>query len=325
MTAARIWRTSVQVAVSAGLLYWVFRGVDLGRTFSFIGRADSAGLAGGVFFLFAAWLLKAVRLRYILLGVKAISLASILSSSIVGYMFNASLPAKSGNLAFAYWLGKKNAISKSTSLAAILLSGIVDAGALVCVAPLVLYFALPDAGPLRLVVWGAAGVVAGFGGALVGLVYQRERARRWTRGFVGLVLPSRAEAAADKIDLFVRGLDIVRERGRLAHLLWMSAGVVLSYLFRIYVILGAVGVTLGLPAVVVVWIFVNVGTVAPSFVGNVGPYEFMAVTALRLFGVGEEAALAAALLLHFLLLAPVVLAGLVCLWCDRFLADRGAA
>ena len=126
-------------------------------------------------------------------------------------------------------------------------------------------------------------------------------------------------------DYFVDGLEIIKRGKRLTNLIFMSAPVIICYLLRIYFVFLGMGISVGLSTVVVVWVFANIGTLAPSIVGNIGPYEFMVVIALKLFGVKEDAALAAALVLHFLILAPVVLAGLANLWYEKIRVTKPVA
>jgi len=322
MTAARILRIPVQLVVSGGLLYLVFRRVDLRRSFSSIESADPFWLLAGIVVLFAVLLLKAFRLRYILWRVKRIPVLTLFSCSIIGSMFNASLPAKSGSLAFAYWLGKKNAVSKSTSLAAILLPQIIDAAVLVFLTLILVYFVLPEAGAFRAMFWTAGVSVLLIIGCLAGLAGQRERVREWIQSVIGRWFPKGSGILTSHIDHFAEGLDIIKKKGRLVNLIFMSAPVIICYLLRIQFILFGMGISVGFSAVVVVWVFANIGTLAPSIVGNIGPYEFMVVIALRLFGVKEDAALAAALVLHFLILAPVMLAGLANLWREKNLTPK---
>lgn len=322
MTAARILRIPVQVVVSGGLLYLVFRRVDLRRSFSSIESADPFWLLAGIVVLFVVLLLKALRLRYILLRVKTIPVLTLFSCSIIGSMFNAILPAKSGSLAFAYWLGKKNAVSKSTSLAAILLSQIIDAGVLVFLTLILVLFVLPEAGAFRAMFWTAGVLVLLIMACLAGFTGQRERVQGWIRSVIGRWFPKASGILTSHLDHFAEGLGIIKKKGRLTNLIFMSAPVIICYLLRIHFILFGMGISVGLSAVVVVWVFANIGTLAPSIVGNIGPYEFMVVIALKLFGVKEDAALAAALILHFLILAPVMLAGLANLWREKILTAK---
>ena len=87
---------------------------------------------------------RTYRWKYIISPIKKISTQSLFSGVAIGYMANNLLPARLGEFVRAYIMGKKEGISKSSTLATIVLERIFDGLALLFfLAFISLLFSLP--------------------------------------------------------------------------------------------------------------------------------------------------------------------------------------
>ncbi|NIN63422.1 MAG: UPF0104 family protein, partial [Anaerolineae bacterium] len=59
---------------------------------------------------------------------------------------------------------------------------------------------------------------------------------------------------------------------------------------------------------------IHIGLVVPSSPGRIGVFHFLCVLSLSFFGVDGAVALAYGFVLHFIVVVPVILVGLLCLW-----------
>ena len=84
----------------------------------------------------------------------------------------------------------------------------------------------------------------------------------------------------------------------------------------------AVGVELSLVEAVFVTAAINLGVAIPSSPGFVGTYQWLGVSALALFDIGQEAALAFAIAMQAVWYVPTTLAGAVFL-VARYSSPRG--
>ena len=128
MKNLKLW---IGLAVSAALLVWVFLQVDLAA----LGRALAE--TNYLFLLLclpAMWLLyviRAIRWDFLLRPVKKVGYTSLLTSTVVGFAGNMVLPARLGEIMRIIDLGRRERISKTATLATIVLERILDGLAIV--------------------------------------------------------------------------------------------------------------------------------------------------------------------------------------------------
>jgi uncharacterized membrane protein YbhN (UPF0104 family) len=94
--------------------------------------------------------------------------------------------------------------------------------------------------------------------------------------------------------------------------IWLCAA--LQY----YLVMPAMGLTLGFSAALLVLCLTSLGMVIPSSPGYVGVMEYLTVLSLSLFGVTKEAALGYALVLHALLYLSSSVLGAIGLWAEGY-------
>jgi uncharacterized membrane protein YbhN (UPF0104 family) len=71
-----------------------------------------------------------------------------------------------------------------------------------------------------------------------------------------------------------------------------------------------------------VLVVIHIGLVVPSSPGRIGVFHYLCVLSLSIFGVEGALALAYGFVLHFIVVLPVVLVGLLCLWKENLTLYR---
>ncbi len=220
----------------------------------------------------------------------------VLAAMTAGFAVGIAVPARAGDLVRAHLLARRAGLRRSFVLASAALDYVVGTASLVpLVALLAVVVPLPSwaRDAIAVTAVGSAGAIA----ALFLLRPPREGGDTDGPGIAGLVARLRS------------GLSAVHEPGALARSLgWAIAGWG-AELAVAWATLAAVGLapTLGLAALVVLaTAAANAVAVSP---GNAGPFELAAMLPLAGVGVAPEPALAFALLLHVVHLAPVAAMG----------------
>lgn len=234
----------------------------------------------------------------------------VLSSLLIGYLFNNILPARAGEVARVVALHQRARTSRVEAGATVVLERLYDVAALLVLLAVTLPFT-PD------VAWLPSGAVIGtalavFVGLAVALVAGGgEGGRRLvTAGLARIpaVSPARAHTVAAGIESGLVGL----RKPRLALVVfllslisWAAFG--LSAWFVIHVF------DLGLSPVAGLFVMIAVGLamILPSPPAGLGVFEGAVVLALGVYGVQPADALSCALVLHAVNFFPFIVAGVV--------------
>lgn len=306
-------RLGIGLAVSLFFLVWLFGGVDLPRVWGILKEADYSWIILALPVYFVGVWLRAVRWQYLLSPVKALNARALFPYTVLGFMANNVLPLRAGELVRAYLLGEKEAISKTSILATILVERVLDALTL-------LFFALAVSLLVPLPDWLRTGVTLAslvFLGLLVlslAAAFLSGAALALT-GLLARALPSSWRPRVQNlVRLFLEGLASLRQ-GRvlgmvslLSLLVWLAETglfLLVGYGFRLFLPFHAFLLTMSVA---------NLGISIPSSQGGIGPFEFLAARTLGLFQVDPSLAAAYAIGVHAALLVPITLLGLFFLW-----------
>ncbi len=305
-------RLLLGILISLVLLGLALRHIQPGRVGQALAAADYRFvlLAAGLRLL--ALGLRAVRWSVVLRPVKRVGPRALFPKILIGYFSNYVLPSQSGELVRAYVLGQREGVSKSSTMATILVEKILDWLTLLLLLSLILLL-FPTAGWIR-----QFGMVAGvfFLGGLVTLVamirYQDETARLVTR------LASRLSGAlAERTDRIVRsffaGLRVLR-RGSHVGLAAALSALIWGGQAALFVSIGrSLGLTAPLYAYVLLMALFNLSVFVPTMPGKVGALEFIFAAVLGTFSTDQNTALTFALLFRATHIAPLLL-GYSSLW-----------
>ena len=194
-------------------------GVVVGRMAGHLAAAHRGWMLLACVLGLVTYPLRALRWRHLLSPIKTARLGNLVSATIIGFTVHNLLPARLGELVRAYLLAEKEQISKSASLATVVLERVFDLAAILLMFSAYLAFFLD---PLRVWAGGAQPSVyratafatsAGLA-ALLALLYfltlRTEATLRLARRCLGF-LPQRArEGLLGLLRQFAAGLAVLR-------------------------------------------------------------------------------------------------------------------
>jgi uncharacterized membrane protein YbhN (UPF0104 family) len=254
---------------------------------------------------------RALRWRVLLSGLAPVSLGQSFNYMMIGYLANAVLPARAGEVIRAALLGARREVSKSAVFATVVVERLFDVlSLLVFVGILVAALPLPPAVAGSILVGEASALAAA--AVLVWAARSGRDPARFLPGFLPFALRARA---AGMLRGFVQGLASLQSGRQL----WQAAGWSLVswgiFAASIWLLLQAAGLG-ALPWYATPFLIVvtNLGSAIPSSPGFVGGYHFLVVYALALWAVPAGQALAFAVVSHGLNYLGVLVLGAYALW-----------
>ena len=307
----------LSVALTVVLLYFAFRGTDVGKLFSSIREAHYGWIVVMFLCLMLSHTFRAWRWRYFLDPIKPhISFRNLFSGVMIGYCVNNALP-RVGELVRPYWIGRLESVPKSAALGTIVVERIIDTASflvLVMIIPFVYNGPLMETFPwLR-----EAGIIislATFGFLIAAIVLMSRR--DWTdsllRRVTGFLSPSRSVRFDGVVHSFLDGFLFVKRPGAFLVILVLSILVWFLYIVMTYVAFFSFGdgmSHLGFGAALVVLAISSIGIAIPT-PGATGSYHwFAAQTLVRLFHIPNELALSYATVTHAAGFVGVTIVGL---------------
>ena len=321
------------LAVSAALLWWLFKDTNWAEVGRVVRNANLLWLAAAVGLVLVSFVVRIFRWRALVAVDPAPSFMKLFNATQIGFFANFVLPARLGEVIRAVVLSRGTGIPVSKSLAFVAVDRITDlvglAGTLVFT---VVFFHPTEAiylpqemrglydGPIsavlirRACLGAAAAIVVGLMGAFA-LAASRGLAERVFRRTVGPFSPALAGRLTALAGHFTSGMTVVRSPWRMARasgislVLWAVFALTNWCAFmalRLEVPWYAPFVTLSLLAV-----FISL----PGPPGFIGPYHVAIAGSLLLVNpaMNVDEARAMAIMAHLLNLLPVVLVGVWCL------------
>jgi uncharacterized protein (TIRG00374 family) len=289
----------VGIPVSLVFLWLAVRNADLDEVWSVLGESDLGLVALAVAAMAGVYGGQAVRWRTIA-RTPDVSTARFADMVVSGVAVNNVLPGRVGDLLRARWLQLAARIPGGRALATVVVDRAFDVLALVVFLAVSLPF-VASAEWLRRIALGGLFLLAVLGIVLVGArIYTRRkpRDRRSGRGLVRRITRDTVEGLADPLG-----------RTRSAGLTTISLGVWATWALAAWLVARSLGIELSLVEVVFVTAVINLGVAIPSSPGFIGTYQWLGVSALTLFDVGTDQALAFSILLQAVWYVPTLLVG----------------
>ena len=299
--------------ISAGFLYLAFRGLQPEQFLASLGAVSLPLLlmATGVYFL--ALLIIAWRWQILLEAVKRVPLADLAQFVAIGYMGNNVYPLRAGDGLRILLLRRKRQVPflRATTVIAVehLYNGAtMIAFILVGLAATDLQSEAVEAIVRLVTPLVSLAVLAAL--ALAAKPGWLRRTVRWTSQILPRAMGEAALRLSEDILAALAGLRSPRHfLGALlvSFLTWgLEAG---AY----WLMLRAFGLDLGYPVALLLVGAINLAGLIPASPGQVGVYEFTAITILTALGVGTAKATAFAVVAHLVIWLPVTVLGFVLL------------
>jgi len=299
----------LSLAISAVFVVLAVGKVDFSETWESMRRADYVYVIPSAAAVIASLYIRAVRWKLLLGPIKVIPTASLFAAVMIGAMGNNVLPARLGEVVRADAIGRKEKVSRSASLATIVVERMIDLFTVLVFLGIALIYA-PFSEEIEK---GGYTMLALSVAALGFLLFLRIR----TAGALKLLrlvckpLPAGMEdRLVGLMTSFVDGLEILT-KGRhmpaiiaLSVLIWISLSCSILFMFM------AFGWDLPIHAAVVVMVATAFGVMIPAAPGFVGTYHYSCQLALAVYGMDKAGALGYAVVLHATQWAPVTLIGI---------------
>ncbi|MFQ5576480.1 MAG: lysylphosphatidylglycerol synthase transmembrane domain-containing protein [Anaerolineae bacterium] len=240
---------------------------------------------------------------------------------LIGQVVNGMVPARAGDMARAYIIGRTTGISKMRALGTVALEKLWDIFMLLLFTALLWWrFPLPDwlLGPAK----GLA-ALTGLGVAALGVVlWQQARALRWATRFSRWLphpLQDRLLRYSRNLLAGFKGLQSMRQIGLAGFwslLTWGLGGLTNYLLFR------AFDVPLSFFPAFLLLVVLQAGIVVPAMPGRIGVFEGICVVVLALFNVPYPVAFSYGLVLHLVVFLPPIVPAAALAWKLNLYRDR---
>jgi uncharacterized membrane protein YbhN (UPF0104 family) len=300
------------------LLLWVFRGVDAPTVLRQIGSASLLCVVGCAALNFGHCAFRVWRWQALLAPTRPhVAFRSAFVAVVLGYLTTWVVPGRLGELVRPLLLSTRDDVPLGPCLGTVVVDRLLD-GATIAALFAVGSFFTPLAGPaaehaslLRTGSLALVGVAAGGLAAMVTVTWLARRGGSWLRGWPGVV--RWLGRTATEISLGATALRRPRLAARVAvH----SLAAWLAIAGGTWLGVRAVGIDLAFGAVLVILPMLALGVAVPT-PGGAGGYHGAMKLGLLAFGVGEAAAVGAALVVHAVITVPILLVGVALLWTEN--------
>jgi glycosyltransferase 2 family protein len=288
----------VGVPVSAVFLWLAARNADASAVRDALEDASPAPVAVAVVAMLAVYAFQALRWRSVA-NTHAVTHVHFYTLVVSGVACNNVVPGRLGDLFRARWLGLDARIPAGRALGTVVLDRGFDLVALFAFLSVGLFAVANDDWLIRI----ALGTFLGLVGLAAVLVFARQYTTRRSRerrgrGLVRRVLRDAAELLAEPL-------------GRTRPLIWFALSIVAwgTWALAAILIARSLDIELSLLEAMFVAAVMNLGVAIPSSPGFVGTYQWLGVASLGLLGVGDDEALAFAILLHASWYIPTTIIG----------------
>lgn len=294
------------------LLYFTLRGLDWSAFWKTIRNGHYGFLLLIIPIGSANYFIRALRWSIFVRSEKKIPILSVFWANMVGYMGNAYLPARAGELLRSAFLGQKSGLGTSFVFATAMVERILDTVALVLIGSISLLW-LGNISP-----WLANAVriisLAGILGlaVIIAAPFQEKLIQRL---FGWLPLPPKISPLISKqITRFLVGMRCLQSRRRLLTFILLTAVIWLVDAVGTTIGVRIISQTLSLAQALILLSALGLSSAVPSTPGYVGVFQFVAVTVLVPFGFSRSEALAYILVSQILNYLVVSFWGLLGLW-----------
>ena len=278
------------------IVYYLFSQISLQSFTTVLTHADWRLVPVIVLLILLMLAVKALRWRYLLMGIKPCAYSELYHATVIGHVMNLLLPINIGEFIRGHYLSQRADIALSSVYGNIVLEKVLDGVFLVLLMGIAIWL-FPQArqGPYLIGIIVLTVVLLALGLLLSLLRSRQQTMERIVFRALSYVMPA---SALEKLKNGVQGFFEGQKIGKGQFL----AIFLLSVLMRVFSILAAwvsglaFGINIGLLPFLFVDLLSGLAASAGHVVGIAGAFEAAAVLGLSLFGVAAEPALSMAIL-----------------------------
>jgi hypothetical protein len=311
----RFWSWFLALPLAAFLLYWSLRGVDWPTVWHTIAAARWGFLAAAGACTCCSFFLRSLRWRILLNAEERLSIGAVFCATMAGYMGNAFLPARAGELVRTLVVSGRSSLSKTYVLTTALSERLMDVIALVLWASLILLgvHSKPDwmAGVAR-----TMAIAAGLGAvAIAVLPHTGELCPSLLRRLP--LPPALRDRLLHLTEQVLLGMRAFHHVGRFLGFAALTILIWITDAASMMVGAHALHLVMSFPMAMLLLTGLGLSSALPSTPGYVGIYQFVAVTVLGPLGIAKAPALAFILLAQASGYVVLLILGLPCLYILR--------
>ncbi len=292
------------IIISIIFLFIIFRNVDFGSLFHIIKTVKLRYLIYVITINICCLYLRSFRWRMFIPEYRGFSIKNFFESTTVGLMFNVILPFRAGDFVQGYLLAKKIGLPKSLTFSTVLMERFIDFFPPIIFIIIGSFFViLPVEISLPLIILILICLTFGFVFLIKikNVVFQILNQERYTW----------VKKVSHVVKNFYSGIENFKDIKLLLKIVPLTLCLWLGYSWSMVLFCKALNIALpSFWAGILVQSVTALSVVIPSSPGYIGTWEFMAMLALKIFGVGKELSLAFALLTHFVGMVIIVVIGL---------------
>lgn len=301
----------IGAAVSVIFLYFGFRDIHWGDVFAALKEANYIWLLPALVVYSLTMLLRAWRWRTIISPMCSLGTFQLLPVILMGYAVNNTVPARAGDIFRAYVLKKRYEVSKTSSVATIILERIFDGLTMLGF----LMFTIMTIAATKKIAGLSIPLAIALIGTLTILFLVARRPAFLARGYDSIAARILPERFRDKLrgllSRFVDGLQSIRSPQLIGICLLQSVAIWLLETATYYIVMQSFpALRLSFPEMMLMVAVVNLAISLPSTPGNVGTFDALGIAILKLVGVAHSLAAAFTLVIHAFLWLPVTVVGL---------------
>ena len=316
--ARRVGMVGVSLVVTAVLLWWSLRDVDLEAVRARMFAVSKPWLSVAIGFAVASIACRGVRWRFFFLASEEPPTKDLVRSTFIAALVNNVFPVRAGEIAGAVALNKLSRVPIATGLSSLAASRVLDVAVIAAMLSIALFASVSSS-----VATGLASAAGLFALVLVVLLVIVARSSgtviRSARRFLDWLLPPRAAAwTKTVVDQLLRGLAPLGSSERFfGALTWSSLAWILNAGAILFGFL-AFGIQTSPWAALTVQGFVAIAIALPSAPGFFGPFEAAGRLALAYYAIDATTAASFILPFHIVVnFVPAVVLGLVALLTAR--------
>lgn len=261
----------------------------------------------------SVYLFRSMRWKYIFSPLKKARFSSLFFSLSIGFMANNLLPVRIGELIRAYLIGKKEDVSKSASLATIVIERVFDGLTLLFLLSIIfLFFPFPAwVKKVGIISFIFLFVLIVF---LYSLLHWKEPTLKIFQKFLFFLPLSLKEKIINLLRSFVSGLKVLHHKKELFYVCFFSLLVWFAEASTFYLVACAFQLPIPFFGAVFVMILICLGLVIPSSPGFIGVYEYFSISALQLLSVPKSQGVPYTIVIHGLQFLLIISLGFFLLW-----------